>query len=902
MLKDKIHKYRFTTAFIMLIAFTTATISMVGPVQAGDISTEPKVLQYDLPLSAEDIYNYEDFSSKIPLSEDAFALLEKNGFVVIEDPFLPKEDDITRPYNRLKNIEVPIFITSDSLLHLYHIQFDETLRTIEEEHFYDDIWKISKTMLAKSEDNYKTSTGNAKEAARRNMAFFSVGLKLLEPREDQLCKGGEWECHELNFEGGYPYFRPEDLERYQFEAPLPVQDEVERELAHVRAHSGFTKSPIFGYDEDYSQYVPRGHYTRSEKLKNYFQTMMWYGRMSFLLKGCEDECIVSEETATIQTIGACMIAQNLAEDPDSMERWDRIYNVTSFYVGYSDDLGPYEYNDALNYVFGGTFQANYMSQEDIGKLKSVLALYGIPQIYGGTGAGADVCVIDPPFSAEQADKCLAVTAGFRLMGQRFVPDSYIFQNLVFPYPGDYTGEGAAFTRGPFGRHFPRGLDVMALLGSDRALVLLTELDDSSYANYDARYAKLEEEFASFDEDDWQKNLYWSWLYSLKPLLQAPGSGYPTFMQTTAWQDKELTTSLASWTELRHDTILYAKQSYALVGSAMPIEEEPVPGYVEPVPEFYKRLLDLTRETSQNLDKMDLLDSSSRYRLDRLESILTRLTQISLTELECQELSREDLEFINDFGDMLDGVISNVDEDSKKTTIVADVHTDPNSGQVLEEGVGYVRLVTVAYRVPDGRILLGAGPVFSYYEFKQPMSQRLTDEAWRDMLMADPPSDPEWVSGFTAGLARAPPLPAIPRPISEPETEPKTELLPECAPEPLPEYIPETAPTEPRLVEPEPVPSYLAQPEICLVSFRTRDVLRLGWNSGTGWFVDCFVDLANSGDSDGIATLQLNSSQGTDLGEHEVKVPSKSSVTERIRVDVNWKDRKVTCELTGQKKA
>jgi hypothetical protein len=67
--------------------------------------------------------------------------------------------------------------------------------------------------------------------------------------------------------------------------------------------------------------------------------------------------------------------------------------------------------------------------------------------------------------------------------------------------------------------------------------------------------------------------------------------------------------------------------------------------------------------------------------------------------------------------------------------------------VLEEGVGYVDLVVVAYEVPDGRILIGAGPVMSYYEFKHPMAERLTDEKWREMLSSEPPERPEWCSGF-----------------------------------------------------------------------------------------------------------------------------------------------------------
>lgn len=57
------------------------------------------------------------------------------------------------------------------------------------------------------------------------------------------------------------------------------------------------------------------------------------------------------------------------------------------------------------------------------------------------------------------------------------------------------------------------------------------------------------------------------------------------------------------------------------------------------------------------------------------------------------------------------------------------------------------LIVVAYIVPDGRILIGAGPVMTYYEFKQPMQDRLTDEKWREKLRSEPPERPEWYSDF-----------------------------------------------------------------------------------------------------------------------------------------------------------
>ncbi|MFH1791024.1 MAG: DUF3160 domain-containing protein [Candidatus Omnitrophota bacterium] len=52
-------------------------------------------------------------------------------------------------------------------------------------------------------------------------------------------------------------------------------------------------------------------------------------------------------------------------------------------------------------------------------------------------------------------------------------------------------------------------------------------------------------------------------------------------------------------------------------------------------------------------------------------------------------------------------------------------------------------------IHDGRIIIGAGPVLSYYEFKHPMKDRLTDEKWQEMLSGgDAPDKPDWTKGFS----------------------------------------------------------------------------------------------------------------------------------------------------------
>jgi hypothetical protein len=342
------------------------------------------------------------------------------------------------------------------------------------------------------------------------------------------------------------------------------------------------------------------------------------------------------------------------------------------------------------------------------------------------------------------------------MGQRYIPDSYMLSQFVVPAVGNSLGPEAFTTVvipgvGPV-RGFPRGLDVMAVLGSDRAIAIMESLGDTAYERYSSQQEKLRQTFGAVSQADWNRNLYWSWLYALRGLIQpAAGEGWPTFMRTDAWTDKQLNAALGSWSSLRHDTILYAKQSYTptLTMAAPPGPvPKPVVGYVEPVPEFYARLVALTRMSIDGLGDMDVLDDAAMSRLEALERILSRLLTISENELANEALTEDDYEFIRNFGDSLNAVVAGASTEGQETTLIADVHTDQNTGQVLEEGTGYLRLLLVAYKLPQGHILVGAGPAFSYYEFKHPMSDRLTDETWRDMLGGrGRPSLPTWTESF-----------------------------------------------------------------------------------------------------------------------------------------------------------
>ncbi|MEA3253793.1 MAG: DUF3160 domain-containing protein, partial [Chloroflexota bacterium] len=646
-------------------------LAMSTSYQPAEINLSPDAPAYALPLDLKGIANLESVGPKLRLTENQKKLLEKNAFVVI--PW--QGDDIVRPYKVMKQQDIPIFVSSDTLLHLYHIQFNEILKRIEEEEFFDELIDMSLAMMERADGDYHSfNDASVKEAARRNVAYFAVALELLQTATEGYDeKEVKQEIEKWNKEHPRDIREFKPLKRVDFSVPSCVAKEVEAEVKNIEAHEGFEPSAIFNspdsrnpYKEDYSQYVPRGHYTRSEALKRYFKTAMWYGRMAFLLKGgpTQFEALISEEDAGIATIQASLIS---AELPDvslvgegsnlnaCWEVWNRIYSVTSFFVGTADDLTPYEYLDAMEKVFGTEFDVSQLADEEsLLNLKAELARMRNPEIYGGSG----ICQIFPPVTKEKLYECLANTKGMRFMGQRFIPDSYMFQRLVFPTVGGYVGDGEPFTMkmtqlGPQ-RCFPRGLDVMAVLGSERAYDILEAEGDTAYrsedTSYDEQLDELREEFNAISAEDWNRNLYWSWLYALRPLLDDFGEGYPAFMQTEAWKDKELQTALASWAELRHDTILYAKQSYTPQATSAPPPPQPVVGYVEPVAEFYSRLLSLTRMTEGGLTELAALSDEEGARLGSLESVLERLIEISQNELQGEELSKSDYEFIRNFGE------------------------------------------------------------------------------------------------------------------------------------------------------------------------------------------------------------------------------------------------------------
>lgn len=638
------------------------------------------------------------------LSEAAKSLLVKNGFVVVS-PGDYGHREFFALYEEGRYCPIAQFVTTDSLLHTYHLFFDFLLRSVETEGLAPELKNLNSAMLAASLRQYAALKGTAWEnAARRNTGFFAVGAKLLDPG---------------------------------VVVPPEVKTEVEQELDLIAKHQGVAISPLMNtgsgaspldaLKEDYSQYIPRGHYDRSELLRSYFKSMMWYGRLTFRFKS-EDE-----------TRSAALIVLALNQGSNAAS-WNRLYEPTCYFVGASDDITYLQLKDVLVSVYGAKVD-----------LRAVLAdtTKWTPFLEASRKLAPPAINSMPIFDETiQPDREQEIK-GFRFMGQRFSLDAAIFQRLVYRE----VKENSQGQR----RMLPKGLDIPAALGSEAAYDILESAGETAYRLYPENMTKMRRFIAGLDHKDWTENLYRNWLYTLWPFTQAKAEGYPAFMRGRAWALKELNTFLGSWTELKHDTILYVKQTYAEAGGGA--EDVDDRGYVEPNPLVFGRLADLAKATREGLLARGLLSETDKTSLERLEKLSLSLQAIAEKELTDRPINKEDYDLIRSYGVQLEHFWLEACRDagfrlhhsqahSQPAALVADVATDP-TGLVLEEAIGYIDEIYAAVPV-DGKLRIVKGGVYSYYEFTWPLNDRLTDTVWRQMLDAKKaPPRPEWTKAFIA---------------------------------------------------------------------------------------------------------------------------------------------------------
>ncbi len=618
---------------------------------------------------ANDLSNVENINQFAGFTKEQIKLLARNGFVVL--PTTSTKMYYTYDSNEYSG--VPNFISSDSVLHLYHLFYDKSLINVESNYLYEDLDLLTKQMLSNSLVLLaQLKDEKMIELQKDNVVYFLVARMLM-----------------LN----------------STEISMEVDDELmtlaKQEYQLATEAKAFTKSPLVKSEVDYTMFTVRGHYTRTEELGRFFRTMMWFGIFPYTFYDFEG---VYQYDNVLRSLLISYMTFAKSDTTCSAELWSNIYLPTSEYVGLSDDINVFTMNELRQKVFQDVTNPDTFNDDVYydGLLEAVKALPE-PQIQG-----------------KMIEHEAATGKQFRFMGQRYVLDSDILQDMVVPILRD----------------LPSALDLMGVLGSRAAEDLQKNVykPQNKWPDYTKYYEEWKDTVAGLTPEYWGTNLYTGWLWTLQEALKEypSGSGMPFFMMNDAWNKKSLNTAIGSYTELKHDTVLYGKQAMAEGGGPLDYVKS---HYVEPKIELYGKLYYLTNYTVTVLKARGMLNDQILKGAEDYMELLQLLISCSSKELKNEPLSEQENKELLRYGGTLENIsqaflsgIVDAEEDYPNIEIsdmlVSDIATGAN--RYLSLGTGYFDDIYVVAPIL-GKLYLCRGSVYSSYEFAS--NERLTDEKW-----------------------------------------------------------------------------------------------------------------------------------------------------------------------------
>lgn len=629
-----------------------------------DIDIETNVKPYEVPKNYKMIHGFAQDEYSKSYNEHIMQNIINDGFFINYEKF-------EQPFSLYEMNQYTFgnsFITTDSIVHLYHIIYLGMMEEMEQNSLKQKLMALSKNCLDNALIDYKEAKGDEKDVLMRNAALFLCALDLLEAD-------------------------------YDGEVPSEVRDLADKELENIKAE-GNAVSNITGEEIDYSQFKARGNYTKNENLKKYFKVNMLYSQELVHLEN-PDESINLEALKQ-----AILISRTMLKDETSFKLWQDIYKPISFLVENTEDTTPIDiYKSISTATKENTIEA-VLADNVVNAVADEIKNKENPKIKPDSGKV------------------------FAFLPQRAVVDNTWLQNLVDTRPQSQ-------------RPVVSGVDLMALLGNSLAERLtLTNEDNLKWDEFKEKYEETKAMVDARTDKEEKANIYRTWLWVLKAFNNEYGEGYPDFMKSEKWQYKDLNTALASWAQLKHDTILYAKEFGAEMGGYDPVE---VKHYVEPNVNLYRRVKYLVGLTMDADEKYSLLNETQRDRLKDFDNMLEFLIKVSLEELKDETTSDEDNERLSVIGGEMENIFMAFNDGGgdfeiaprdRDTANVADIQmigsnvVNKPAGSFLEVGSGRFSTMYVIYRLDD-KYYIGRGPVMNYYEFYS--DHRLDNNEFKEML-------------------------------------------------------------------------------------------------------------------------------------------------------------------------
>lgn len=496
--------------------------------------------------------------------------------------------------------------------------------------------------------------------------------------------------------------------------PAEFQENCDEDLEKAQNGEGYRSYFLGDSLMDFTQFQPRGNYTLTDSLKRYFKCIKWLNSAFIFI---DDDAKLAS---------AVLMGKSLLQSEASQKQYTAFSNVVGFLAGDENNLSMVHLLKVLKGC--GNLNADALvTKESLQKIRS--SLYALdPRIMRPKG-------INDSTEHFLARKKLLFTAG------RYTFDAEILQRLIH------------ITEPKPMRKFPKGLDVFATMGNKTAesILLNNYREQDSWPGYPDTLNRLKQRFASFNK--WDVSIYSKQMETILS-LQNVGRTAPYFMQMPNWQKKNLNTMLSSWSELKHDMVLYIEQpSGAEMGDGGEIPPPQKIAYVEPHLEFWRKCLDLLKLNEKVLADNKLLTGKIINRNNKLKGIAGLFIRISEKELKGAYLSPAEFDSLSFIGGEIESLTLNIIESTEMFTttvnsperymaVAADVYTYRQ--ECLQECVGMGDEIYVIAEI-NGLLYLTRGAVFSHYEFTQPSSERLTDEVWQKLLLdGKEPEQAPWI--------------------------------------------------------------------------------------------------------------------------------------------------------------
>lgn len=594
-------------------------------------------------------------------------------------------------FDIIHTLDLPVIFTTDAMLQTVYRSYDNILMQLELKSFIPMLDRILVSSL-----RYLNSAYGDADYVRDARLYFETALKLLKGSGTEVC--GTDECRAI--------------------------------IAAITSEQ-MSAVPLFGRSKvvDFSPFKPRGHYIQQAALSSYFRAMMWLGRadLAFEIGGASD---AASGGSTIfdpsRMKKGALVVWDCVVNSGTLPEWLEFNRVIEYMVGTSDGLTIKGMGN-LVHDLGTPDIAEYTAAFNEKSFDSVVT----------AGAYGLQTILSEYKQYPGVTDSLGLTRIFNFMPQRFIIDSYTMSQLVYPLTE---------------RRMPSSLDIAFVLGDNTALDDHSEL---SAPYVPGILGSLRQLYDEITPAGWQSNMYTSWINFLRQLngVEKNTLVSPVF-RTLAWAKKMRNTQLTSWAHLRHNTILYAKQS--MTGSITCSHPK---AYVEPYPAFFTAVTAYAKKGEELFGDKDK-QISGFFR--GVADISTRLAAVAALTAQGREPTEEQVVWLRSIvssytvgsngynpaykvydGWYFDLVYDNDPENRKdgwvSFTTIADVHTKPadeaGPARVLHAATGYIRLMTVVVKL-DTCTSLFVGPVGSYYDvttISADSPKRMNDDEWADEL-------------------------------------------------------------------------------------------------------------------------------------------------------------------------